>query len=165
VVVDGTIVRGFAKAGTTGSAHLFVGVQVAEAEVFASLPDNVPAESVGQVYPALIAARPGSIRAFVTEATFFDIGTPVDYLGTYLRLAPGESRTPESRLQECIVWDDVEVGQGARLRRCIVTDGVRIPAGSTWENMTIRVAHGELMTSERLIGELAIGPVDGTTVA
>ena len=63
------------------------------------------------------------------------------------------------------MWDDVEVNPGARLRRCIITDGVRIPAGSAWENVTIRVAHGELMKSERLIGELAIGPVDGTTVA
>ena len=49
----------------------------------------------------------------------------------------------------------------ARLRRCIVTDGVRVPPGSSWENKTIRVAHGELMESEQLVGELAIGPIDG----
>jgi len=60
------------------------------------------------------------------------------------------------------MWDDVEVGGNVRLRRCILTDGVRIPEGTSWEHMTIRVARGELMNTERLIGELAIGPIDGT---
>jgi hypothetical protein len=40
-----------------------------------------------------------------------------------------------------------------------------VPAGSSWENMTIRVAHGELMKTERLVGELAVGPIDGTARA
>jgi NDP-sugar pyrophosphorylase family protein len=146
---DGAI-TGFGKAGTT---YHFVGVQVAEAAAFTSLPDNVPYETVKQLYPALITERPGSVRAFVTEAEFFDIGTPSDYLDTCLRFAP--------RPDECVVWDDVEMGANVRLRRCIVTDGVHVPAGSVWENTTIRVAHGELLQSERLVGELAIGPVDG----
>jgi hypothetical protein len=30
--------------------------------------------------------------------------------------------------------------------------------------MTIRVAHGELMQTERLVGELAIGPINGSTL-
>jgi len=63
------------------------------------------------------------------------------------------------------VWQDVDVADDVRLRRCILTDGVRVPAGSSWENMTVRVAHGELMKSERLVGELAIGPIDGTARA
>lgn len=164
VVVDGTHVRGFARAGSAEPSYHFIGVQVAEAEVFAPLRDDVPSESVKEVYPALIAARPGSVRAFVSEAEFFDIGTPADYLSTCLRFAPPGSR-PGSRLDECVVWQDVDVADEVRLRRCILTDGVRVPAGSSWENMTIRVAHGELMKSERLVGELAIGPIDGTARA
>ncbi len=145
------------------NTYLFVGVQVAEADAFAALPDNDPSESVRELYPSLIATRPGSIRAFVTEAEFFDIGTPADYLSTCLHF---ESRipNPESRLQDCVLWDDVVVEDRVRLRRCILTDGVRIPAGSSWENMTIRVAHGELMKTERLVGELAVGPIDGSTI-
>jgi NDP-sugar pyrophosphorylase family protein len=175
VVVDGTHVRGFARAGSAEPSYHFIGVQVAEAEVFAPLRDDVPSESVKEVYPALIAARPGSVRAFVSEAEFFDIGTPADYLSTYLRFAPHGSRIPNpesrpgsrpgSRLDECVVWQDVDVADDARLRRCILTDGVRVPAGSSWEHMTIRVAHGELMKTERLVGELAIGPIDGTARA
>lgn len=157
VIVDGDVVGGFARAGSADPTYHFVGVQVASAEVFAHLRDDVPAESVKDVYPALIASRPGSVRAFVTDAEFFDIGTPADYLNTSLRFAP--------RDDECVVWEDVEMDATARLRRCIVTDGVRIPAGAAWENKTIRVAHGELLATERLAGELAIGPVDGSTLS
>ena len=159
VDADGAITR----FGRAANSYHFVGVQVAEQEVFAGLPDNVPSESTRAVYPSLIASRPGSVRAFITEAEFFDIGTPADYLSTCLHFEPSGSRIPDpgSRLDECILWDDVEIGANARLRRCIVTDGVRVPAGSSWENKTIRVAHGELMQSEQLAGELAIGPIDG----
>ena len=172
VEADGSVV-GFAKAARTlakgartfqvRDTFHFIGVQVANAEVFAPLRDDVPSESVREVYPALMASRPGSVRAFVTEAEFFDIGTPADYLSTSLRFGspPGASR-PGARLEQCVVWDDVEVADEVRLRRCILTDGVRVPAGSSWENVTVRVAHGELMASERLVGELAIGSIDGT---
>ena len=156
------ILTGVVPRGSSERSVHFIGVQVAEAEAFASLPDNRPFESVRQLYPALMKSRPGSVRTFSTSAEFFDIGTPLDYLNTYLHF---ESRTPnpESRLEDCVVWDDVDVHPAARLRRCIVTDGVTVPAESSWENKTIRVAHGELMHSEQLVGELAIGPVDGTT--
>jgi hypothetical protein len=93
----------------------------------------------------------------VTDAEFFDIGTPADYLNTCLRFAP--------RDDQCVVWEDVAMPPDARLRRCVITDGVRIPPGASWENRTIRVAHGELMASERLVGELAIGPIDGSTIS
>jgi NDP-sugar pyrophosphorylase family protein len=163
---DGRVV-GFARAADglrIRPTYHFVGVQVAEAEVFAPLRDDVPSESVKEVYPALMAARPGSVRAFVTEAEFFDIGTPADYLSTCLRLGIRDSGFG-IRVQESVVWEDVDVPDDARLRRCILTDGVRVPAGASWENLTVRVAHGELMASERLAGELAIGSIDGTARA
>ena len=167
VDADGAV-TGFVTAARSLGArgiHHFVGVQVAEASAFAALPDNVPYESVKQLYPTLIEHRRGSVRAFVTDAAFFDIGTPADYLDTYLHFEPAGSRIASSgcRLDQCVVWDDVEGADDVHLRRCIITDGARIPSGSTWENMTIRVAHGELMATERLVGELAIGPIDGST--
>src|SRR5205085_1122601 len=139
------IFRGVVPRGSSERSYHFIGVQVAEADAFATLPDNRPFESIRQLYPSLIASRPGSVRTFVTQADFSDIGTPGDYLNTCLRFAP--------RADECVVWEDVEVHPDARLRRCILTDGVRVPAGSSWENMTIRVAHGELLSTERLVGE------------
>ena len=53
------------RAGPAEPSYHFVGVQVAEAEAFASLPDNGRSSRSAALYPALIAARPGSVRAFV----------------------------------------------------------------------------------------------------
>jgi NDP-sugar pyrophosphorylase family protein len=184
VVADSRgVVTGFTKAGSTALSFHFIGVQVVEGAAFASLPDNMPAESVKDLYPTLIAARPGSIRAFVTDAEFFDIGTPRDYFETCMRFRsrehtePTGSRIPDpalrepqgapslsrggSRLQDCIVWDDVQIDPAARLRRCILTDGVRVPVGS-WENMIIRRADGDVAANEQRVGDLAVAPIDGT---
>jgi NDP-sugar pyrophosphorylase family protein len=163
-------VTGFTRAGSTERSFHFIGVQVAEAAVFAPLPDNMPAESVKDLYPTLIATRPGSIRAFVTDAEFFDVGTPRDYFDTCMRFRarepkePPGSRIPDpgSLLQDCIVWNDVEIDPRARLRRCILTDGVRVPAGA-WENTIIRRADGDLLANEQRVNDLAIAPIDGTS--
>jgi mannose-1-phosphate guanylyltransferase len=163
------IVTGFTKAGSTDVSFHFIGVQVVEGAAFASLPDNTPAESVRDLYPTLIAARPGSIRALITDSEFFDIGTPRDYFDTCMRFRaevrtePNGSRIPDpgSRIEDSILWDDVQIDPGARLRRCIVTDGVRVPAGS-WDNMIIRRADGDMATNEQRLDDLIIAPIDGT---
>jgi NDP-sugar pyrophosphorylase family protein len=155
-------VTGFTKAGSTETSFHFIGVQVAEGAAFASLPDNIPAESVKDLYPTLIAARPGSIRAFITDAEFFDIGTPRDYFDTCMRFRAKEPYDGnQSRLEDCIVWDDVRIDPRAWLRRCILTDGVRVPAGS-WENMIIRHANGDVAANEQRVDDLAFAPIDGT---
>ena len=166
VVVDnlGTVM-GFTRAGSTEPSFHFIGVQVVEGAAFVSLPDNMPAESVKDLYPALIATRPGSIRAFITDAEFFDIGTPRDYFDTCMRLRakePADSplRSPGPSVEDAIVWDDVQIDPQAQLRRCIVTDGVRVPRGS-WENMIIRHANGDLAANEQRVDDLAIASIDG----
>ena len=165
-VDDDGAVTGVVLRGSSQPSYHFVGVQVAEAKAFASLPDNVPSESVRERYPALIAERRGSVRASVTSAGFFDIGTPEDYLRTSLLLSASDPRLRTGdRVQldrhatiiDSIVWDDVRVGANARLHRCVVTDGVRVPAGSSWENLTMRVADGELAPGEQIIDGLAVG--------
>jgi NDP-sugar pyrophosphorylase family protein len=160
------------RASTERSWHV-IGVQVAEAEAFLALPENTPHESIRELYPALIKARPGTVRGFRTTAEFFDIGTPTDYLSTSLMLADregvdlaarsGAAIAPGARVERSILWDDVEVGEGSLLRECIVTDGVRVPADTSWHGVTIRVASGELSSGERVIDGLAIGPVDHDT--
>ena len=167
VVVDnlGTV-TGFTRAGSTEPSFHFIGVQVVEGAAFVSLPDNMPAESVKDVYPALIAVRPGSIRAFITDAEFFDIGTPRDYFDTCMRFRAKEPagsrlRSPGPRVEDAIVWDDVQIDPQAQLRRCIVTDGVRVPSGS-WENMIVRRANGDLAANEQRVDDLAIATIDGS---
>ena len=162
---DGAV-TGFTRRGSTAPSHHFVGVQVADAEAFASVPPRTASESVGKVYPGLISARPGSVRAYVSDAEFLDIGTPDDYLRTSLLLAgrePGAALhgtgtriDPSSRVDDSVLWDDVEVEADVRLRRCVVADGVRVPAATSWEGVTLRRAEGELAPGEQRIGELAM---------
>jgi len=80
---DGSI-SGFAARGASaiGSYHV-IGVQAAQAEAFVRLVDGEPANSVwGGLYEQLIAEKPGSIRGYVCDARFWDIGTPEDYAAT-----------------------------------------------------------------------------------
>ena len=169
VIVDADgIVSGFAPRGSTERSYHFIGVQVAEAEAFAALPDNTPHESVAALYPALMAARRGAVRAHVCTAEFMDIGTPADYLQTSRLLSKrdglarsfeqgvGSTIAQSARVEGSILWDDVEVGDGAMLRECVVTDGVHVPGDTSWIGVTIRRAEGDLAPHERRIGDLAV---------
>jgi mannose-1-phosphate guanylyltransferase len=149
-------VTGFARTGSPQRSFHFVGAQVAQAQTFAGLPDNTRYESVNALYPDLMRARPGCIRAHVCQAAFLDIGTPADYVATSLSLARREQQALEGGN---ILWDDVVIEPGARLRHCVVTDGVRVPADADWHNMTVRIASGALEPFERQEGDLALGPI------
>ena len=162
---DGTV-TGFAGRGSSQASFHFLGVQVAEAAAFAALQAGTPSESVGDVYPALIGARPGSVRAHMCSAEFLDIGTPDDYLRTSLLLARREGGAPllgararvdpTAHVEDSILWDDVEVGAGSMLRACIVADGARVPSDTSWTGVTLRAAGEDLAPGERRIGELAV---------
>ncbi len=166
VVASDGAVTGFAARGSSQTSLHFLGLQVAEAEAFAALHAGTPSESVGAVYPALMGARPGSVRAHVCSAEFLDIGTPSDYLRTSLLLARREGGAPQlgarshidptARVDESILWDDVEVGAGSMLRGCVVADGARVPGDTSWTGVTLRPAIGDLASGERRIGELAV---------
>jgi NDP-sugar pyrophosphorylase family protein len=123
-----------------GSFH-FVGVQVVDADVFDSIAPGEAASSIGGLYDALMLHQPGAVRAFTCDAPFFDVGTVADYWRTSARFASVDptpvaaaGRPPRIAASACvtrsIMWDDVEVGEGAMLDRCIVTDGVVVPPGA-----------------------------------
>ena len=147
VVLDaGSRVTGFVRAGATASgSYHFVGVQVAAPSAFDAVPDNMPINSVGNVYDRLIAQQPGSIRGFVTHAAFWDVGTIADYWTASAALggsAPARGRNtrvaPTARIESSILWDDVEVGERAVLEECIVTDGAVVPSGARYRRAVLR---------------------------
>jgi NDP-sugar pyrophosphorylase family protein len=176
VVVDvNGRVTGFAASGPANRWYHFVGTQVVEASVFATLPANCPLESVGGVYPRLIANRLGSVRAFICDTAFEDIGTPADYLASSLRIArreggaarlvgPGSHTAPAAHVARTILWDDVQVGAGADLTECIVTDGVRVPSGARFRRVALvrRIDHepgpGEEVCGEAVAARFAVRP-------
>ena len=166
LVDTGGAITGFVRRGDPQPSWHVIGIQVAQHDAFASVPPNVPYESVRTLYPALIAAQPGSVRAFRCEAEFFDIGTPADYLATSLlldRREGGAGRTgartsvhASAQVIDSILWDDVTVEAGAHLRECVVTDGVRVPADTSWHGVSLRQATGTLVSGEREYDGLAI---------
>jgi NDP-sugar pyrophosphorylase family protein len=165
IVDQSGAITGFVGRGSSEASWHVIGVQVAEFAAFASVPDNVPHESVLTLYPALIAERPGSVRAFSCRAEFFDIGTPADYLETALLIGAREGAAlvgtrshvdPAAHVERSILWDDVTVEAGARLRECVVADGVQVPADTSWHGVSLRVAAGDLASGEREINGLAI---------
>ncbi len=151
-------VTGFAArgAGAEGSWH-FIGVQVARAGAFASVPDDQAVNSIGDAYTRLLEAQPGSIHGHVCDAAFQDIGTASDYWTTSFALLDGRppdlaygKRTriaADAHVTQSILWDDVEIGADAVVEECIVTDGVHVPAGSVHRRSVLRRgAQGLLVT-------------------
>jgi NDP-sugar pyrophosphorylase family protein len=121
-------------------------VQVVEASVFADLPDNEPAESVGGLYRPLV--KQGLVAAYRSDAVFRDIGRPDDYLDTAFAVARDEGRLgavieedgaeyhASARLDRVILWPGSRVGAGASLTNCIVA-GADVPGGTTAERACI----------------------------
>jgi NDP-sugar pyrophosphorylase family protein len=153
---DGAM-TGVAPRGSDQRSFHFFGVQVAEAAAFDTVPLGTPYESVATLYPALNAARPGSVRVFAADSVYYDIGTPLDYYDTSMAFAEREGTVPT---HGSILWDDVAIGEGASVERCIVTDGVRIPPRTSWTGRIIRRLDGELAPGEQAIAGLAVSPLD-----
>jgi NDP-sugar pyrophosphorylase family protein len=160
VITDASgIVAGFVPRGSMARSYHFISVQIVHPSVFAELPINQPAESVGDLYRRLIAERPGSVRAFLSRSSFLDVGTPADYLEAALSIGRAEGSDaiqigdrcridPTARLFDTVIWDDVAIGPNAELRRCIVADGVRIPANQRFEARAIVEDRGALVAAE-----------------
>ena len=149
VDADGRV-TGFAKRGpaSEGSGH-FIGVQIVSGRVFDGIRPGEVASSVNGIYDALIAARPGAIRGFLSEAEFWDVGTVEDYWRTSQAFAarPFDSSSSagraapridaSARVTRSILWDDVVVDAGAVVDACIVTDGVHVGAGASHQRAVL----------------------------
>jgi len=170
-VADGRWVTGFTRAGAGEASYHFIGVQIVEARVFADLEEGAPAETVNALYPQLIARDGHSVAAFISNASFCDIGTPADYLNTSAQLAASEGDSMASGKRTRIdasasvlrsaVWDDVRIGAGAEIVECIVCDGVEIPAGARYRRCAIVPAAGRSpRADERIEGGLLIREID-----
>lgn len=152
MLADDGAVSGFVPRGQAarGSFH-FVGVQIASRVAFADIEAGQVVNTIGGCYDALIARRPASIRGFVTDARFWDIGTVRDYWHTSQAWSGSAEFLPSpttaidasAKIARTIFWDHVHVGEAASLEDCIVTDGVRVPPGTSYrKTILMRGADG-----------------------
>jgi mannose-1-phosphate guanylyltransferase len=140
-------VRGFGKPRAELSSLHFIGVQAADADVFAALPDGDPSETVRTLYPRLIATNRDAIRVFHSRAEFLDVGTARDYLETVATIAAREHRpfdvgadcaiAADARIDESVLWDRVTIGRGARIIHSVIADDVTVPAGAVVDNQVL----------------------------
>jgi len=170
IVLDDTqAVAGFVPAGRAERSWHFIGLQVAEAEVFQSLADGVPAETIHGIYRDRVRARPGCLRARPVTADFHDVGTPEDYLHTARLIAgaagdasviePGASVDADAQVLRSVVWPGARLGRGVRLEDCIVTGPVTVPAGFRRRRATlVPVSVVERKDTVDVVGDLAVFP-------
>ena len=166
VVVEDGWVRGFSRPGARGDSFHFIGAQVAQASVFAGLPDNTPHESVMGIYPELMRTDPHAIAAHAMDASFRDVGTPADYLETSVALAgvegdrlvhPHSTIDPSSIVRRSSVWAHVQIGAGCELEDCIIGEGAVIPPGKRFCRSAVVAYRGEpLRAGERIEGPLLV---------
>jgi len=146
---------------TSTMERTFTGVHVIEARVLEAIPDTDPCDINADVYPRLLDADPECVGAWLHGGWWFEAGSPARYLELNLVLlarsgrdavvGPGffideEARVRQavlgagarlmrgSAVEECVLWDDVTVGEWTRLRGCIVTDGVALPSYGSWQD-------------------------------
>lgn len=139
-------VTGFPRRGSEPAGWHFPGIQIVETRVLAQLPDGTPAETVREVYPALMAQTPEAVCGAVFEADWDDIGTVEDYRRTCRRLA-GDDRgnvidatavvDPTAELSDCVVWPSALVGARCVLDRVVVTGETPVTADTHAENCVI----------------------------
>src|SRR4029077_13256490 len=140
VAGDGAITRFVRRGPAAEGTYHYIGVQLVAARVFDGITAGEPASSIGGVYDALMTAQPGSVRASISDAAFFDVGTPADYWRTSQAFSSGSAGSSfgarveidaSARVTHSILWDDVMVDAGAQLDECIVTDGVHVAEGTS----------------------------------
>ena len=140
--VTGVAPRG---ASAVGSFH-FLGVQAVAREAFAGAAAGQPMNSIGGLYDTLMKNRPGSVRGFVTQASFWDVGTIADYWTTSIAFAERDDVRPpaatpsipsSATVTGSILRDDVKIGERATLDECIVTDHVRVPPGARYRRVVL----------------------------
>ena len=146
-------VTGFVPHGPSaqGSYH-YIGVQLADASAFSAIRPGDAARTIGGIYDSLMIDRPGTVRGFVLDAAFWDVGTVADYWRTTRAFdirddsaITGTARIdPTAEVTDSILWDDVDVGARASVEHCILTDGVRIPEDATYRDSILLVRDGGL---------------------
>ncbi len=128
------------------AAH-FTGVQVVERRAFAAVAPGTPVETIKALYPRLVDSDPAAVRGWRSEASFFDVGTPAEYLrsaqvlaaglGLPLDRGAGTEVDATAEVIGSVLWNDVRVGARASVRDCVLADGVVVPPGATLERATV----------------------------
>jgi NDP-sugar pyrophosphorylase family protein len=126
---------------------MFTGIQIMEPAILDFVPRGRPSDSIRDVYPQLIALENHSLGAYVGEGEWYELSTLDRYLATSLEFLArrgdnwiagnGCQIERGGRVERSVLWNRVEVGEGAVLSECLVADDVRIPPGADYRRLAI----------------------------
>ena len=150
VETEAGLIKGFGRMPVQtdeGPAPLmFTGIHIMEPRILEYVPRGVFSDSVTDVYPKamsngeVLAAHvaSGKWRELSTLKRYLDIS--VELLrekGTSLVTGVNASISSTAAVTESILWDDVEVGAGARINRVVLADKVKVGANEVIENAVV----------------------------
>ena len=125
---------------------MFTGIHIMEPQIFDYIPRGVFSDSVTHVYPQAMA-NGELIAAHVASGKWRELSTLQRYLEISVEMLQESGHSyfagansvisPGSDVVDSIIWDNVEVGDGAVVNRCVLADKVTIPAGERIENSIV----------------------------
>ena len=145
---------------------MFTGIQILEPRIFNYIPPGVFSHSTTDVYPQAIA-KGERVAAHVTTGRWFELSTIQRYLDISLRLlaetkasyfaGAGCKIASDAKVEDSILWDNVEVESGAHVTRAVLGDNVQISRGERVENAAVVCAsliQGKTPPVKALKGEI-----------
>ncbi len=146
---------------TSNIPLMFTGIHILEPRVFDYIPRGVYSDIVPTFYnPALKNGE--KIAAHITDGSWFELSTIPRYLEISLAMMndanvfTGENCliSKNAEVKDSVIWDDVEIEDGAQLVKTIIADGVKIKAGEKFENVAI--VRAEMLSHTKEIPEKAL---------
>ena len=143
-------IKGFGRmpvATDEGPAPLmFTGIHILEPRIFEYVPRGVFSDSVTDVYPQAMA-NGEIVAAHVASGKWRELSTLKRYLDISVELLREEGKSlvtgtktliaESATVMDSVLWDNVEVGAGARLNRVVLADKVKIDADEVVENAVV----------------------------
>jgi len=132
--------------GADEAPLMFTGIHIMEPRILEYVPRGVFSDSVVDVYPQAMA-NGEVLAAHVASGKWRELSTLKRYLDISVELLEeaGQSFIAGAKavisdaasVSDTVLWDNVEVGAGARVHRAVLADNVKINAGEVIENAVI----------------------------
>jgi NDP-sugar pyrophosphorylase family protein len=168
VETDAGRIKGFGRMPVEtdeGPAPLmFTGIHIMEPRILEYVPHGVFSDSVTDVYPKAMA-NGEILAAHVASGKWRELSTLKRYLDISVELLREEGKSsiagasasisPAATVTDSVLWDDVEVGEGARIYRAVLGDKVTIGANEVIENAVVvprRLVEGKKLPEKSLPG-------------
>jgi len=132
--------------GAAEAPLMFTGIHIMEPRILEYVPRGVFSDSVIDVYPQAMA-NGEILAAHVASGKWRELSTLKRYLDISVELLAEAGQSfiaganaaisDSAAISDAVLWDNVDVGAGARVHRVVLADNVKINAGEVIENAVI----------------------------